>query len=353
MWHDRGTDANVVHMVECFDLLVIGGGAAGMRAALDSARAGLKVALVERENELGGRSRCFTRAVIRGPSPSERVIQLEKEVRKDSNVRLMLGHHVGHMSRDDELVTAIVSTEQGEMSEIEARAVILATGMEPVDAKEIPEYGAGRLRGVVTSVEFDGMLTGWESTGRSGAANVAIVQCVGSRVEKRGVPYCSNYCCMNAVKESIRLKKLDPGIQVHVFYIDIRTSGRGQEAAYKEARRLGVRFVRGQPALVRENGPKLLVCGENTLLNELYEIPADIVVLNVGLRLSPETIRLADHLGIPLDEEGLLFINEPCPGVAPVMAVGCAESAKDVDSCLEQASNRANSVVWLLSQGKG
>jgi heterodisulfide reductase subunit A-like polyferredoxin len=340
-------------MVERFDLLVIGGGVAGMRAALDSARAGLTVGLVEKENEMGGRSRCFSRSAIRGQSPSQKALQLEKEVRQEKNIRPMLGHHIGHLSRDDALVTAIVSTEQGEMSQIEARAVILATGMEPVDAKAIPEYGAGRLQGVVTSIEFDGMLNGWESTGRSGAANVVIVQCVGSRVEKRGVPYCSNYCCMNAVKESIRLKKLDPRIQVHVLYIDIRTSGRGQEAAYKEARRLGVRFIRGQPAMVREDGPKLLVCGENTLLNELYEIPADIVVLNIGLRLSQETIRLASHLGIPLDEEGLLFTDEPCPGIAPVMTVGCAESAKDVDSCLDQASNRANTIVRFLSSVKG
>jgi heterodisulfide reductase subunit A len=352
MSHDRSTEGIVVHLVERFDLLVIGGGVAGMQAALVSARAGLKVALVEKEKELGGRSILFTRSVTRGPTPSETAHRLKSEVMSESSIRTMLGHHVGDLNREDGLVTAILADDMGAMSEIEARAVILATGMDAVDVSLIPEYAAGRLPGVVTSVEFDGMLTGSEMAGSIPAATVSIVQCVGSRVERRGVPYCSSYCCMNAVKESIRIKRLDPKVQVYVFYIDIRTSGRGQESAYKEARRLGVRFVRGQPAMVMEKDSRLLVCGENTLLNELYEIPSDIVVLNVGLRLSQDTLVLAGRLGIPLDEEGLLFIDDPGPGTVPVLTVGCVESPKDVESCIDQASNRAETVVRLLSEQK-
>lgn len=335
-------------MVEHFDLLVIGGGVAGMQAAIDAAHAGLSVALVEKELELGGLALTVTGSVVRGTSPAEKVIRLKEQVHRERNVILMLGHHVGSISREAERVTAIVADLHGSMKEIDAQAVLMATGMEPIDASAIPEYGAGRLSGVVTSLEFDGLLSKWESEGRSGAASIAFVQCVGSRVEKRGVPYCSNYCCMNAVKESMRVKRLDPNVQVHVFYIDVRTCGRGQEAAYKEARRLGVRFIRGQPAMVTAKGPKLLVCGENTLVNELYQVPSDIVVLNVGLRLSNETLRLARQLGMALDEEGLLFEDAMQPGVAPVMMIGCAESPKDVESSMEQASNRANRIIRLL-----
>ena len=350
MSDDLLTEAIVVYMVERFDLLVVGGGVSGMQAALDCARQGLKVVLLEKEKELGGRSRSLTGSVTRGPTPSERTARLVNEVSEERNIIPLLGRHIGRLVRDDALVNALISDDGGAITEIEARAVILATGMEPVDAQKIPEYGAGRLNGVVTSLEFDGMLTDWEGKGRSQATTVSIVQCVGSRVEKRGVPYCSNYCCMNAVKESIRLKRLDPKMQVYVFYIDIRAPGRGQEMAYKEARRLGVRFVRGQPAMVREKGSKLLVCGENTLLNQLYEIESDIVVLNVGLRLSQETLFLAEQLGVPLDEEGLLFVEEPRPGTVPVLTIGCAESPKDVESSIQQASNRANTVVRLLAK---
>ncbi len=323
-----------------------------MQAALDSGRAGLRVVLVEKLPELGGLASRFTRTVIRGDTPSEIALRLRKDVLRERNVTVMLGYHVGTLTRDEYLVSATVANDQGLMGEIEARALLIATGMESIDARSIPEYGAGRLKGVVTSIEFDDLLSRWESEGRPDATAVSIVQCVGSRVEKRGVPYCSSYCCMNAVKESIRLKRLDPKIQVHVFYIDIRTCGRGQEAAYKEARRLGVRFVRGQPAMVTEKGSKLQVCGENTLLSELYIVPADIVVLNVGLRLSQETLRLAGQLGLDLDEEGLLYVEEMQAGTAPVMTIGCAESAKDVGSCVEQASNRANRIVQILSPSK-
>jgi heterodisulfide reductase subunit A2 len=337
-------------MVERYDLLVIGGGVAGMKAALDSARSGLKVVLVEREMELGGLSIMFTHAVLRGPSPSERTCRLIEEIGKEYNVHLMLGSHVGTLTREGALVRAVIADGHDVMKEILVRGVLIATGMEPIDVKAIPEYAAGRLPGVITSLEFERLLSIWEKEGMSGAASVSFVQCVGSRVEKRGVPYCSSYCCMNAVKGSIRLKVLDPKVQVSVFYIDIRTCGRGQEAAYKQARRLGVRFVRGQPAMVREKERRLLVCGENTLLNEFYEVPADIVVLNVGLHLSQETLRLTGQLGIPLDEEGLLFVDEMHETSAPVLTVGVAESPKDVDSCMEQASYIANSIVRHLGK---
>jgi heterodisulfide reductase subunit A2 len=319
-----------------------------MQAALDCGRAGLRVVLVEKESELGGLALRFSRTVLRGPTPSDKALRLKGEVAGEGNVRLMLQHHVGSLTREGDRVTVFVADDQGAIGEIKARSVLIATGMDAIEAKAIPEYGAGRIDGVVTSIEFDDVLSKWESEGKAGAASVSIVQCVGSRVEKRGVPYCSKYCCMNAVKESIRLKRLDPKVQVHVFYIDIRTCGRGQEAAYKEARRLGVRFVRGQPAMVMEKGSKLQVCGENTLLSELYEIPADIVVLDVGLRLSPETLRIAGQLRMDLDEEGLLYVDEMQAGSAPVMTIGCAESPKDVESCIEQASNVANKIIHFL-----
>jgi heterodisulfide reductase subunit A-like polyferredoxin len=87
-------------------------------------------------------------------------------------------------------------------------------------------------------------------------------------------------------------------------------------------------------------------------LNELYEVPADIVVLNVGLRLSQESLYLAEQLGMSLDEEGLLYGDEMKAGIAPVMTIGCAESPKDVESSIEQASNRANMIVRFLRNHK-
>jgi heterodisulfide reductase subunit A-like polyferredoxin len=149
-------------------------------------------------------------------------------------------------------------------------------------------------------------------------STVVFIQCVGSRVEKRGVPYCSAVCCANSIESAIKLKERDPTVTVYVLYIDIRTAGKGKEAMYKRARQLDVKFIRGQPALVGDmpHSHRLLVCGENTLLRELYEIPADLVVLALGLREDPENLELFRSLGVVLDREGLIKT-----GAAPEQAV--------------------------------
>ena len=277
-------------------VMVIGAGIAGRTAAKALVDLGSQVILVERSN------------------PSSR----GEPGQNNENVLVLIGSEVVGAERDGAFRMEVESVQGGcrQRAIYEVDAVILATGLVPIDGGLIPEFGLGRHRNVVSQQQLDVMLTAaCELTRPSDGgplSTVVFIQCVGSRVEKRGVPYCSAVCCAGAIECAIRLKQRDPKIGVYILYIDIRMAGKGQETMYKKARQLDVKFIRGQPALVakKPQTEQLLVCGENTLLKELYEIPTDLVVLGLGLREDPENLELFHSLGVELDREGLIKVSD-------------------------------------------
>lgn len=353
------------------EAVVIGGGVAGMQAALSLAGMGARVHLVERSSALGGRalghrflypSLAEPRGILKG---------MAAQVDSDPSISVYLNCVVSQVDRLErfEVELQSVPAEKGRgcvgAMALKADAIVVATGLDDVDAREIPELGYGRLANVVTAEDYERML---DPQGPSGgrvvrpsdsaeAGSVAFAQCIGSRVERRGVPYCSAVCCSNAIKDAIKLKEAEPNADVFVLYIDIRTHGKGTEALYRKAREKGVRFIRGQPSMVtaipREQ--RVLVSGENTLLKELYEIPVDLLVLSVGLRQREDNRQLFDMLGVKLDGEGL--VESAGPGTdsvltsAPgVFVAGCAESPKDVRESLAQG-RAAAAAAWQRMDG--
>jgi heterodisulfide reductase subunit A-like polyferredoxin len=155
------------------------------------------------------------------------------------------------------------------------------------------------------------------------------------------------------------LKQRDPKVGVYVLYIDIRTAGKGQEAMYKQARQLDVKFIRGQPALVAKQprSERLLVCGENTLLRELYEIPADLVVLSVGLREDPSNLELFHNLGVEMDNEGLIKIGDMsnqavATSAKGVFVAGSASAPMGTDEARAMGTQAAHAAsAYLRSLG--
>jgi heterodisulfide reductase subunit A len=283
-------------------VMVIGGGVAGRAAASALLDLGIQVILVDKSSSEG--------ALCGSDSPDMLVLS-------DSRV---VGAENGDILR---IETESLQGRCRQRAVQELDDVVLATGLVPVDAGLIPEFGMGRHADVISAARLSAMLSSDDALRRPSdggtISKVVFVQCVGSRVEKRGVPYCSAICCANAIDCAIKLKLRDPKVSVHVLYIDIRMAGKGQEAMYKRARQLDVKFIRGQPALVAKQAgtERLLVCGENTLLRELYELPADLVVLGLGLREDPENFELFRGLGVELDGEGLIRTGE-----GPDQAVG-------------------------------
>ena len=260
---------------------------------------------------------------------------------------------------------------QDEFLDVEIGAIVVATGMEVYDPRENDEYGYTRFPDVVTSMEFERLInaggpTGGElvrpSDGRV-PRRVAFIQCVGSRSASRGAPYCSNYCCMNTVKETLQLAEHYPDSESTVFYIDIRAFGKGFEDLYRRSREKGARYIRGLPGSV-EADPltgELVVLAENTLSGRQESHRFDMVVLAVGMvprKAHGNATRSIDEI-LSLSHTSDGFVMEAHPKLKPVDAptkgvffAGCVESPKDVKDSVTQAGAAASRASNLLSAGK-
>jgi heterodisulfide reductase subunit A len=251
--------------------------------------------------------------------------------------------------------------------ELNVGAVIVATGMDVYDPAALDEYGYRRYPNVVTSLEFErlistsGPLEG--HLGRPGDAllprRIGFVQCVGSRTRdpRRGNPYCSNICCMNTIKAAQYLRDNYPEVEVTVFYTDLRAFGKGFEELLMRSRECGVRYVRGLPGEVRErpdNG-NLQLTVENTTAGRLERHEVEMLVLAVGAVPATDTEAIRRLVNLSKAPGG--FLKEAHPKLRPVdtptkgvFIAGAAESPKDIRESVTQASAAASRASILLSK---
>ncbi len=258
-----------------------------------------------------------------------------------------------------------------EQMTVNVGAIVVATGMEVYDPRENDEYGYTRYPDVVTSMEFERLInaggpTGGELVRPSNGkvpGRIGFIQCVGSRSLSRGVAYCSNYCCMNTVKETLQLAEHYPDAQSTVFYIDIRAFGKGFEELYRRSREKGTRYIRGLPGSVAEDPitRELIVHAEDTLSGKLQEHRFDMLVLAVGMvprKAHSNGQRSIDEV-LSLSHTADGFVMEAHPKLKPVDAptrgiyfAGCVESPKDVKDSVTQAGAAASRASNLLSAGQ-
>jgi len=254
---------------------------------------------------------------------------------------------------------AIDLEDKGKTIDLIVGAILMATGYELYDARKLENYGYDVYKDVITMLDLERLISASGPTGGyvkradgSDVRKMAIVLCAGSR-DKNHIPYCSRICCMYALKQAFVLKKM-LGIDVYIYYTDIRATGKGYEELYWRDEEAGVVFVRGKVAEVWKNrNGKLVVLAEDTLTGNVAEQEFDLVALATAM-VSPSGLKeLAEKMRLSLGEDG--FVQEKHPKLDPVdslitgiFACGCALSPKDVRDTVSDALGAAAKASLFL-----
>jgi len=242
-------------------------------------------------------------------------------------------------------------------------AIIVATGWQTFDHARLPEYGGLDIPDVIDGLTFENMLAEGgiprrPSDGRI-PQEVVFVQCAGSRDKERGVAYCSKVCCMVTAKQAMLYRQRVLAGQAYVFYIDIRSAGKGYDEYVQQAMTdYQAIYLRGKVSKVFQDiqaaGSKVIVWGADTLTDRTVEIAADLVVLETPMVPHASAIELAQRLHISTDMYG--FYNEAHPKLRPVETLtagvflaGAGQGPKDIPESVSQASGAAAKVLQLFS----
>ncbi|WP_107667894.1 FAD-dependent oxidoreductase [Cyanothece sp. BG0011] len=275
-------------------VVIIGAGPAGMAAAGRLQDLGIDVVLIEKQDKLGGHLNKYYKVFPDFTDASEIINNLQVNLGK---TRILTQTTVTKIKGSAPHFTVITSTGE----QIEASAILVATGFKHFDASLKEEYGYGIYDNCINAIELDAMLKAGKVTTRTGKSpkKVGIIHCVGSRDEKVNNNYCSRVCCTNAVKIGIEIKEQNPDCDIYCLYMDIRVFGRGYEELYRTSQEdFGVQFIRGRLSEAAEkNDGSLLLRLEDTLTAKPMRLTVDLLVLMVGMEGNSE---LADVAGLTI-----------------------------------------------------
>ena len=246
-------------------------------------------------------------------------------------------------------------------------AIVLATGFETIDLKKFGELGYTNSKDVITSLEFERLTNAAGPTeghlqrmsdGKE-PKRIVFVSCVGSRdTSTRGKTYCSKICCMYTAKHAMLVREKYPNTEVYVFYIDVRTPGKGFDEFQRRAvEEYNVHYIRGQVGKVLEANGKLTVCASDLNSGKHLFLDTDMVVLASAVEPSSDAKKLATMLTASIDNNN--FYTEAHPKLRPVESPtagiflsGMCQGPKDIPETVSQAGAAAAKVIGLLAKDK-
>lgn len=332
------------------NILIIGGGPAGMEAGANLQRLGYNVILVERSNALGGHLAQWDRLFPEGVPASAALGRLTDNM---GGVKCFTDTDVQSINRLGKSFSVVLSNGIS----VFADAVLLSTGFDLFDAGKKEEYGYGIYDHVITNADLERYFRTGSDARLSSPKRIGFVHCVGSRDEKSGCRSCSKVCCATAVKQACEIKAAFPDASVYCFYMDLRLFGRHYEDMYLKAQReYGVRFIRGRVAEVSENmDGSLSVKAEDTVSSKPLKVTLDLLVLMSGMRPSLSGQRIGGMLGSQVEKDGYFKVADgitaqqrsPVPGL---FFAGAASGPKTLPETLADARGAATQIDRYLTE---
>jgi heterodisulfide reductase subunit A len=338
-------------------VVVIGGGVAGMEAAGQLSRNGLEVSLIEKESTTGGHLNEWYKLFPDRRKSSEVKEYLER-LTSGRGIKIITGTIIQKVVQNKN--NFYLLTDGG--LEINAEAVVVATGFDLFKSARKEEYGYGIYDNVITSADLEGMFKKGKISLVNGntPGSVGLVHCVGSRDEKVGNLYCSKLCCVTAVKQAIEIKEHLPESRVYCFYMDMRMGGACYEELYREAQeKWGVSFIRGKVSEVSESfSNRLVVKAEDTLAGRPLKMELDMLVLMAGMEMSETGKRIADSSGLKTGDNKFFtpadhHFGSNRSNVKGIFYAGTCCAPMNITESISHARAAVADVIDYLNKGEG
>lgn len=289
------------------NIVIIGGGPAGLEAASQLKSFGYNVILVEKSNQLGGHLAKWDR-LFPDFTPAEEI--LSTLISKIQGVTYFLQTEVLRINTLQNSYNVILSNG----ITVLADAVLISSGFDLFKAEKKEEYGYGIYENVITNADLEEYFKEHKNTKvkNESVKRIGFVHCVGSRDEKAGNRNCSKVCCATAVKQACEIKQIYPNADVFCFYMDLRMFGRGYENLYYNAQKdYGIRFIRGRVSEVSEDLDKrVIVKAEDTLTGKPIKVTLDTLILMSGMQNSCSGANIAKMMNVKTAEDGYFVCKD-------------------------------------------
>lgn len=332
------------------NVLIIGGGPAGMEASHQLKQLGLNPIIVEKNDKLGGHLAQWDRLFPTSES-AEGLLERLKENIKDVEVRL--NSRITNIEKNDKTFHVTLSNNKN----FDVDAVVICTGFDLFNAEKKQEYGYGIYDRVITNAELEEYFKTHNDKRIDEPQRIGFVHCVGSRDIKVNNTYCSKVCCATALKQACEIKDEFPDADVYCFYMDLRMFGKGYEDLYLKAQKdFDIKCVRGRVCEVSENiEGKLVIKAEDTLLGTPMKMTLDLLVLMCGMEKSKGADEIQKMLNIESNKDGFIenlgaFVGMNKTKEKGVFVAGACTSPKTLPDTIAEARSTAMEVFNYLSK---